>query len=68
MVAMDSRPTKCDWSCFSLAYNRGIFLRSLRSPDAVQYWSLRSVQVRLIKMGGRLVHHARQLVSQMILW
>ena len=67
MVAMGSRPTRCDWSCFSPAYNRGIFLRSLRSPDAVQYWSLRSVQVRLVNMGGRLVHHARQLVFQMIL-
>ena len=28
-------------------------------------WSLRSVQTKLIKMGGRLVRHARRLVFQL---
>jgi hypothetical protein len=34
-------------------------------PKAVKDWSLRSVQVKLIKIGGRLVRHARRLVFQL---
>ena len=30
-----------------------------------KHWSLRSLQVKLIKMGGRLVRHARRLVFQL---
>ena len=33
-------------------------------PKAVD-WSLRSVQVKLIKMGGRLVRHSRRLIFQL---
>ena len=50
---------------FTLAYNLGAFLRSLALPDAVKHWSLRSVQVKLIKIGGWLVRHAWRLVSQL---
>ena len=38
-------------SLFILAYNLGNFLRRLCLPNAVKHWSLRSVQVKLIKMG-----------------
>ena len=47
---------------FVLVYNLGNFLRRLALPEAVKDWSLRSLQVRLIKLGGRLVRHARRLV------
>ncbi len=47
---------------FVLAYNLGNFLRRLALPGAVKDWSLRSVQVKLVKIGGRLVRHARHLV------
>ena len=50
---------------FVLAYNLGNFLRRLALPEAVKDWSLRSVQVKLIKIGGRLVRHARRLVFQL---
>ena len=50
---------------FVLAYNLGNFLRRLALPKAIKNWSLRSVQVKLIKMGGRLVRHARRLVFQL---
>ena len=50
---------------FILAYNLGNFLRRLALPAPVRDWSLRSVQVKLIKMGGRLVRHARRLVFQL---
>ena len=52
-------------SLFVLAYNLGNFLRRLCLPKAVMHWSLRSVQVKLIKMGGRLVRHARRLIFQL---
>lgn len=50
---------------FILAYNLGNFLRRLALPEAVKDWSLRSVQVKLVKIGGRLVRHARRLVFQL---
>jgi hypothetical protein len=59
---------------FVLAYNsdeaygasgQGNFLRRLGLPRAVKEWSLRSLQVKLIKIGGRLVRHARRLVFQL---
>ena len=50
---------------FILAYNLGNFLRRLCLPKAVKYWSLRSLQAKLIKIGGRLVRHARRLVFQL---
>ena len=50
---------------FILAYNLGNFLRRLCLPKAVKHWSLRSLQVKLIKIGGRLVRHARRLVFQL---
>ena len=50
---------------FILAYNLGNFLRRLALPEAVRGWSLRSVQAKLVKIGGRLVRHARRLVFQL---
>ena len=50
---------------FVLAYNLGNFMRRLTLPESVKHWSLRSVQTKLIKMGGRLVRHARGLVFQL---
>ena len=50
---------------FVLAYNLGNFMRRLTLPESVKHWSLRSVQTKLIKMGGRLVRPARRLVFQL---
>jgi hypothetical protein len=50
---------------FVLAYNPGNFLRRLGLPRAIKDWSLRSLQVKLIKTGGRIVRHARQIVFQL---
>ncbi len=47
---------------FVLAYNLGNLLRRLALPKAIKDWSLRSVQVKLIKTGGRVVRHARRLI------
>jgi hypothetical protein len=40
-------------------------LRRLGLPKAIKEWSLRNVQVKLIKIRGRLVRHARRLVFQL---
>jgi len=50
---------------FVLAYNLGNFLRRLALPKVIKDWSLRSIQVKLIKIGGRIVRHARQIVFQL---
>jgi Transposase DDE domain group 1 len=50
---------------FVLAYNLGNFMRRLALPEGMKYWSLSSLQTRLIKTGGRLVRHARRLVFQL---
>ncbi len=41
-----------------------VALLRLCFPKAVKHWSLRSVQIKLIKIGARLVRHARRLVFQ----
>jgi hypothetical protein len=50
---------------FILAYNLGNFLRRLALPDVIRDWSLRSLQVKLIKIGARMVRHARRIIFQM---
>jgi hypothetical protein len=50
---------------FLLAYNLGNFLRRLRLPKAVKDWSLRGLQLRLIKIGRRVVRHARRTAFQL---
>jgi hypothetical protein len=50
---------------FILAYNLGNFLRRLGLPRAVKDWSLRGLQLKLIKIGGRVVCHARQIIFQL---
>ena len=44
---------------FIMAYNLGNFLRTLALPEGIKHWSLRSVQLKLIKIGARLIKHAR---------
>ena len=50
---------------FILAYNLGNFLRRLGLPKAVKDWSLSSLQLKLIKIGGRMVCHARRIIFQL---
>ena len=50
---------------FVLAYNLGNFLRRLALPAKISHWSLSSVQLKLIKIGAKVVSHARRTVFQM---
>ena len=50
---------------FILAYNLGNFLRRFALPKEISTWSLTSMKERVIKVGARLVMHARRLLFQM---
>ena len=50
---------------FALAYNLANFLRRLALPRAVKHWSLTTLREKLIKIGAKVVTHARYTTSQM---
>ena len=50
---------------FVLAYNLGNFLRQAVLPRAVRHWTLTTLREKLIKIGAKVVHHARQVIFQM---
>ena len=50
---------------FVLAYNLGNFLRRLALPKKVKHWSLRSLLVKLIKIGAKVVRSGRYTTFQM---
>ena len=49
----------------ALAYNLGNFLRTLALPDEVKQWSMTTLRQRLVKIGARIVRHARSVTFQM---
>ena len=50
---------------FALAYNLGHFLGRLALPRPVKHWSLTTLREKLIKIGAKVVHHARYVTFQM---
>ncbi len=50
---------------FVLAYNLGNFLRRFALPKEVSHWSLTSIQLKLIKIGAKIVSHSRMTIFQM---
>jgi len=50
---------------FVLAYNLGNFLRRFALPKEVSHWSLTSIQLKLIKIGAKIISHSRMTVFQM---
>ncbi len=50
---------------FVLAYNLGNFLRRLVLPRKIKHWSLRSLLVKFIKTGAKIVRHSRYVTFQM---
>ncbi len=49
----------------ALAYNLGNFLRRLALPPRVKHWSLTTLREKLIKIGAKVVTHARYVIFQM---
>jgi Transposase DDE domain group 1 len=50
---------------FALAYNLANFLRQLVLPKPIQGWTLTTLREKLIKIGAKVVSHARYLVFQL---
>jgi len=50
---------------FALAYNLGNFLRRLALPPSVKHWTLTTLRNKLIKIGAKMVHHARYVTFQL---
>ncbi len=49
----------------ALAYNLATFLRCIELPEAMADWSLTSLQLKLIKIGARVVRRARAITFQL---
>ncbi len=49
---------------FVPAYKPGNFLRQAVLPRSVRHWTLTTLWEKLIKIGARVVRHARQVVFQ----
>ncbi len=48
-----------------LAYNLGNFLRRLALPASVKHWTLTTLRDKLIKIGAKMVRHARYVTFQL---
>ena len=49
----------------ALAYNLATFLRCIELPEEMANWSLTSLQLKLIKIGSRVIRHARTITFQL---
>jgi hypothetical protein len=50
---------------FALAYNIGNFLRRLALPPRVGHWTLTTLREKLIKIGAKVVRHAKYVTFQL---
>ena len=50
---------------FALAYNLGNFLRRLALPRKNKHWTLTTLREKLIKVGAKVIRHARRLTFQL---
>ena len=50
---------------FVLAYSLGNFMRRFALPSEVSHWSLSSIQLKLIKIGAKIISHSRMTIFQM---
>ena len=49
----------------NVGYNLGNFMRRFALPREVSHWSLSSIQLKLIKIGAKIISHSRMTVFQM---
>jgi hypothetical protein len=50
---------------FALAYNLANFLRQLALPLSIQTWTLTTLREKLIKIGAKVVRHAKAVTFQL---
>ena len=61
----DFRDNEVRLQLFALAYNLGNFLRTLALPRKIEHWTLTTLREKLIKIGAKVVRHARFVTFQM---
>ncbi len=61
----DFRDNAVRLQLFALAYNLANFVRRLALPGTVRHWSLTTLREKLVKIGARVVRHARYVTFQM---
>ena len=49
----------------ALAYNLANFLRTLALPDEMARWSLTTIREKVVKIGAKVIAHARYTIFQM---
>jgi len=49
----------------ALAYNMANFLRTLALPSEMESWSLTTLREKVVKIGAKVIGHARYTVFQM---
>jgi hypothetical protein len=49
----------------ALAYNLGNFHRALATPEPIKDWTQTALKEKLVKIGARVVTHARYVAFQM---
>ena len=50
---------------FALAYNLANFLRQLVLPKPIRSWTLTTMREKLVKIGAKVVSHAKYVVFQL---
>ena len=50
---------------FALAYNMGNFFRQVALPKSVRHWTMTTLREKVIKIGAKVVCHARYIIFQM---
>jgi hypothetical protein len=50
---------------FALAYNLGNFLRQMALPKSIRQWTMTTLREKVIKIGAKVVCHARYVIFQM---
>jgi hypothetical protein len=61
----DFKDNQARLQLFALAYNLGNFLRRLALPRSVKHWCLTTLREKLVKIGAKVIRHARYVVFQM---
>lgn len=50
---------------FVLANNLGNFLRQVMLPRDIRHWTLTTMREKLVKIGAKVLHHARRVIFQL---
>ncbi len=61
----DFRDNEVRLQLFALAYNLGNFLRCLALPRKISRWSMTTLREKLIKIGAKVIVHARYVPFRM---